>query len=66
MAGERPRPEDSPIDLRTAWTGEARDKFDALRMKIAEAFANVPIEEGLAEIDAAVASVQHAGTVDGR
>jgi prevent-host-death family protein len=32
-----------------------RDRFDALSSKIAEAYANVPAEEGMAEIDAAVA-----------
>jgi hypothetical protein len=33
-----------------------RERFDALRGKIADAYADVPIEEGMAEIDAAVAS----------
>lgn len=32
-----------------------RDRFDALSSRIAEAYAEVPVEEGLAEIDAAVA-----------
>jgi prevent-host-death family protein len=32
-----------------------RDRFDALSSRIAEAYANVPAEEGMAEIDAAVA-----------
>ncbi len=32
-----------------------RDRFDALSARIAEAYANVPVEEGLAEIDAIVA-----------
>jgi prevent-host-death family protein len=33
-----------------------RDRFDALSARIAEAYAEVPIDEGLAEIDAAVAT----------
>lgn len=33
-----------------------RDRFDALSGRIAEAYAEVPVEEGLAEIDAAVAA----------
>jgi prevent-host-death family protein len=33
-----------------------RERFDALSASIAEAYANVPAEEGMAEIDAAVAS----------
>jgi prevent-host-death family protein len=33
-----------------------RDRFDALSERIAEAYAGAPIEEGLAEIDAAVAA----------
>ncbi len=32
-----------------------RDRFDALSARIAEAYAEVPAEEGIAEIDAAVA-----------
>jgi prevent-host-death family protein len=32
-----------------------QDRFDALSRRIAEAYAEVPVEEGLAEIDAAVA-----------
>lgn len=32
-----------------------RDRFDALSNRIAEAYAEVPIEEGLAEIDSLVA-----------
>jgi prevent-host-death family protein len=32
-----------------------RDRFDALSQRIAEAHTEVPVEEGLAEIDAAVA-----------
>jgi prevent-host-death family protein len=32
-----------------------RDRFDALSTRIAEAYAEVPAEEGIAEIDAAVA-----------
>jgi prevent-host-death family protein len=31
-----------------------RDRFDALSSRIAEAFAEVPMDEGLAEIDAVV------------
>lgn len=32
-----------------------RERFDALTARIAEAYREVPIEDGLAEIDAAVA-----------
>lgn len=32
-----------------------RDRFDALTARIAEAYREVPVEDGLAEIDAAVA-----------
>lgn len=32
-----------------------RDRFDALSSRIAEAYAKAPVEEGLAEIDSAVA-----------
>ena len=32
-----------------------RDRFDALSSRIAEAYHQVPLEEGLAEIDTAVA-----------
>ena len=32
-----------------------RDRFDALSSRIAEAYADVPAEEGLSEIDALVA-----------
>jgi prevent-host-death family protein len=31
-----------------------RDRFDALSARIAEAYAEVPLKEGLAEIDSAV------------
>jgi prevent-host-death family protein len=33
-----------------------RERFDALSDRITEGYSNVPIEEGLAEIDAAVAA----------
>jgi len=33
-----------------------RERFDALSARIAEGYADVPAEEGLAEIDAAVAA----------
>ncbi|MGP8250590.1 MAG: type II toxin-antitoxin system prevent-host-death family antitoxin [Terracidiphilus sp.] len=33
-----------------------RERFDALSSRIAEAYANVPEDEGVAEIDAAVAA----------
>ena len=33
-----------------------RDRFEALRGRVAEAYAEVPVEEGMAEIDAAVAA----------
>jgi hypothetical protein len=32
-----------------------RDRFDALSSRVAEAYADVPTGEGMAEIDAAVA-----------
>ena len=33
-----------------------RDRFDALSVRIADGYADVPAKEGLAEIDAAVAA----------
>jgi len=33
-----------------------RERFDALSDRIAQAYAEVPVEEGLAQIDAAVAA----------
>ena len=33
-----------------------RDRFDALSGRLAEAYASVPMDEGIAEIDAAVAA----------
>ena len=36
-----------------------RDRFDELSARIAEDFAGVPAEEGMAEIDAAVAAERH-------
>ncbi|CBW77322.1 unnamed protein product (plasmid) [Mycetohabitans rhizoxinica HKI 454] len=33
-----------------------QDRFDALSSRIAEAYAGVPVQEGQAEIDAAVAA----------
>jgi len=36
-----------------------QDRFDELSRKVADAFADVPEEQGLAEIDAAVAEVRH-------
>jgi prevent-host-death family protein len=36
-----------------------QDRFDELSRQVAEAFAGVPEEQGLAEIDAAVAEVRH-------
>jgi prevent-host-death family protein len=36
-----------------------QDRFDQLSRQVAEAFADVPEEQGLAEIDAAVAKVRH-------
>jgi prevent-host-death family protein len=36
-----------------------RDRFDELSARIAQDFADVPYEEGLAEIDAAVAAERH-------
>ncbi|NVN10053.1 type II toxin-antitoxin system prevent-host-death family antitoxin [Nguyenibacter vanlangensis] len=35
-----------------------QERFDALSSRVAEAYATVPVEEGLAEIDAAVAAVR--------
>jgi prevent-host-death family protein len=36
-----------------------RDRFDALSERIAEASAEVPVEEGLAEMDTLVAQIRH-------
>lgn len=36
-----------------------QDRFDELSRQVAEAFSDVPEEQGLAEIDAAVAEVRH-------
>jgi prevent-host-death family protein len=36
-----------------------QDRFDELTRQVAEAFADVPEEQGLAEIDAAVEEVRH-------
>lgn len=36
-----------------------RDRFDALTSRLADAYATVPPEQGMAEIDAAVAAVRH-------
>jgi prevent-host-death family protein len=36
-----------------------RDRFDELSNRIAEAYADVPQEQGIAEIDAAVSHVRH-------
>jgi prevent-host-death family protein len=36
-----------------------RDRFDELSARIAQDFADVPMEEGMAEIDAAVAKERH-------
>ncbi|MHB1856916.1 MAG: type II toxin-antitoxin system Phd/YefM family antitoxin [Acidobacteriaceae bacterium] len=36
-----------------------RERFDALSSRIAEAYADVPVEQGMAEIDAAVARERH-------
>ena len=33
-----------------------QERFDALSSRIAEAYADVPVEQGLAEIDAAIAA----------
>lgn len=66
MAGERTRPEVSLIDLQKDLTGEAREKFEALSKKIAEDYADVPMEEGLAEIDAAVARERRGEAGGGR
>jgi len=48
----------SPVaaDVDPEQLARMRERFDALRGKIADAYADVPIEEGMAEIDAAVAS----------
>ena len=35
-----------------------RERFDALSQRIADAYAEVPLDEGLAEIDRAVAQVR--------
>jgi prevent-host-death family protein len=36
-----------------------RDRFDELSNRIAEAYADVPQEQGIAEIDAVVSDVRH-------
>ena len=36
-----------------------RERFDALTSRLADAYATVPPEQGLAEIDAAVSAVRH-------
>jgi prevent-host-death family protein len=36
-----------------------QDRFDELSRQVAEAFADMPEEQGLAEIDVAVAEVRH-------
>jgi prevent-host-death family protein len=36
-----------------------RDRFDTLSNRIAEASAEMPVEEGLAEIDTLVARIRH-------
>ena len=36
-----------------------RERFDELSQRIADAYADVPEEEGMAEIEAAVAKVRH-------
>jgi prevent-host-death family protein len=36
-----------------------RERFDELSSRIAEAYADVPQEQGLAEIDAVVSEVRH-------
>jgi prevent-host-death family protein len=36
-----------------------RERFDELSQRIADAYAGVPEEEGMAEIEAAVAKVRH-------
>ncbi|HEX7638017.1 MAG TPA: type II toxin-antitoxin system Phd/YefM family antitoxin [Burkholderiaceae bacterium] len=38
-----------------------RERFDALSTRIAQAYADVPVDEGLAEIDAAVAAGRKRG-----
>jgi len=35
-----------------------RDRFDALTSRLADSYANLPMEDGLAEIDAAVADLR--------
>ena len=35
------------------------DRFDALSSRVAEAYADVPLADGMAEIDAAVARERH-------
>jgi PHD/YefM family antitoxin component YafN of YafNO toxin-antitoxin module len=35
-----------------------RERFDALTDRLAETYAEVPVEDGLAEIDAAVAALR--------
>jgi prevent-host-death family protein len=39
---------------------QMQDRFDALSQRLADAYAAVPLDEGLAEIDAAVAAERQA------
>lgn len=39
---------------------QMQDRFDALTQRIAQSYAAVPMDEGLAEIDAEVAAVRRA------
>ncbi len=36
-----------------------KDRFDSLSQRISEAYADVPAEEGMAEIDAIVSDIRH-------
>ena len=46
----------SPVDAElVARVRRAQDRFDLLSGRVAAAYAEVPVEEGLAEIDAVVA-----------
>ena len=50
------KPVAAPVDAELfARIRRMRERFDALSTRIAEAYADVPADEGMAEIDAAVA-----------
>jgi hypothetical protein len=44
--------------MNSALTREKRERFNALSSRIGEAYANLPEDEGMAEIDAAVSDLR--------